>query len=174
MSRDWGVILYAFREFVWNNDNLKPSEKLLFIFICENQSYCSKSLNTISKATGLNRKTIISALKTLKDLGLVTIQQFHRKPSVITPTIPKVLSTKNGTLNDDKKVLSTENGTLLVPKTVRNIYRKRYSNYISNYKNNYQDDFCENEECSGDGLKKELEKLDATSLLDAVMKKTIT
>lgn len=166
MSRVWGGILYAYRNYLWNNDNLSPLEKLLFFFFCDNQDYCSKSIETISKSTGMNRKTVLACIKSLEDKHFIIVQRNFKRPLIIRPNIPKldISSTKNGTRETTS---STKNGTTLCPKTVLGYAQKRYSNTKRTIKEQYNSDFSNREE----GLTEMLQKENVSSLLDLMRKR---
>ena len=53
---------------VWQIDNLEPSQKLVFLSICDNandEGICYPSINTIQSKTSLSRPTVIKIINTL-------------------------------------------------------------------------------------------------------------
>lgn len=67
---------------VWQIDNLEPSQKLVFLSICDNandEGICYPSINTIQSKTSLSRPTVIKIINKLVELNYLIKTQRARK-----------------------------------------------------------------------------------------------
>lgn len=89
--------------------SVKSSMKLTLLALAnchnENTGQCNPSIAYISKSTGLNRKTVMSALFSLEEMGLIKPQKAVGAGSHYV----LITSAKIGTTSDNKT--STKNGT---------------------------------------------------------------
>lgn len=121
----------------WQQE-VKSTVKLTLLALanCHNEAtgQCNPSITYISKRTGLNRKTVISSLQSLEEMGLIIPQraagnstEYLLSTSTKNGTTGQATSTKKGST---KNGTSTENGstqkrTGVVPKTGQEQYQKR-------------------------------------------------
>lgn len=112
----------------WKQAGLRPSERLVLLSLADRAGEnhdCFPSISRLEKDTGLNRKTIYQALKSLEEKGVISIKKRHgaankyRLIGVIGrhEPVPKTGHPENGTSTKNGTPTSTENGTGLVPKT---------------------------------------------------------
>lgn len=102
---------------------LKSSQKLVLLALanCHNKdtNQCNPSLQYLCKATGLDRKTVISSLGKLEELQLTnTVKRFgvSNKYQILTST--EIGTSTNLGTTQKRDGGSTQNGTRPVPKTV--------------------------------------------------------
>jgi hypothetical protein len=103
--------------------SLKSSQKLALLALanCHNKdtNQCNPSLQYLCKATGLDRKTVISSLGKLEELQLInTVKRFgvSNKYQILTST--EIGTSTNLGTTQKRDGGSTQNGTRPVPKTV--------------------------------------------------------
>jgi hypothetical protein len=84
--------LYKFYDY-YGDERLNSSDLLVFIFICGNQDYCSKSAPSIGQATRLGTQTVYRSIHKLRDLGLIDIEMVTKRPWKIWPQIEKHTTT---------------------------------------------------------------------------------
>ncbi|GAA5442625.1 hypothetical protein Misp06_00799 [Microbulbifer sp. NBRC 101763] len=106
--------------------SVKSTHKLVLLSLanCHNEanSQCNPSIAYISKSTGLNRKTVISAMEQLEESSLILRVKSTGSSNHFTLNFGQITSAENGTSpkngpgpKADKT--STKNGTGPVPKT---------------------------------------------------------
>lgn len=95
---------------------VKSSQKLTLLALArshnEKTNQCNPSISTVSKMTGLNRKTIIHSLSELQSIGLIILTKVYGTNTNYTFKT----STNLGTTHVN--TTSTNNGTSPVPKAV--------------------------------------------------------
>lgn len=140
---------------VWSASprDLRSSEKLVLACIAwrvnGDRGDCRSawvSVATMAEETGLDRKTVMSALRTLERRDLVSVERRAGATSIcriLGGFEPRGTSTKNGTGDGptstengtgSEDASSTENGTGGVPKTGQGVYQKRDTNRKENRK----------------------------------------
>ena len=106
---------------------VKSTHKLVLLSLanCHNEAngQCNPSVLYIANATGLDRKTVMTAMSQLEDLGLIVRIKSTGSSTNYTLNLGFITSTKNGTGTKNGPVpktdkTSTKNGTRPVPKTV--------------------------------------------------------
>lgn len=106
--------------------NVKSSYKLTLLALAnchnENTGQCNPSIAYISKTTGLNKKTIISALEQLEEMGLIVPKKQNGKGSHYR----LLTSTENGTGAQGSMAnkTGTKNGTTKNGTTQKRVYPK--------------------------------------------------
>lgn len=138
------------------NQVVKSSQKLVLLALanCHNDStgQCNPSIKYISDQTGLNRKTVLSSLSALEEMGLIIPRKssgssnsynLNTSPEIGTGSVDKY-STKNGTasveITSTKTGTSTENGPVpnsdkTSTKNGTNQYQNRDTNLKETKKN---------------------------------------
>lgn len=119
----------SFKATVWAwQQNLRPTHKLLLLKLSDranNNNFCFPSIKSLAMDTGLDRKTIFSALKILKDKKIIVVEKGFKGRANIYHL--KISSSKNGTITIPKTELNT------VPKTAHQSIRESKSkSYIDN------------------------------------------
>jgi hydroxymethylpyrimidine pyrophosphatase-like HAD family hydrolase len=88
----FGVIMYSFyHEF--KSDDLNHIELLVFMHICCNSDYSSKSSITLAKEVKLSRRSVFTAIKSLEKKGKILIKMIGKRKWMIYPLSPKVSAT---------------------------------------------------------------------------------
>ena len=67
---------------VWNESDLEPTQKLVFLAICDNandEGLCYPSIDTIQNKTSLSRPTVIKIISKLEELGKIIKVQRAKK-----------------------------------------------------------------------------------------------
>ncbi|WP_444905291.1 helix-turn-helix domain-containing protein (plasmid) [Microbulbifer sp. CnH-101-E] len=105
---------------------VKSTHKLVLLSLanCHNEAngQCNPSIAYISKSTGLNRKTVISAMEQLEKSRLIFRVKSAGSSNHFTLNFGQITSPENGTSTENgpgpkTDKTSTENGTGPVPKT---------------------------------------------------------
>lgn len=92
---------------------VKSTHKLVLLSLanCHNEAngQCNPSVAYIASATGLDRKTVMSAMSQMENMGLILRIKSTGSSTNYRLSLGQITSTKNGTATEEKT--STENGT---------------------------------------------------------------
>lgn len=111
--------------------SITPSQKLVLLSFADRADEghcCFPSVTRLEQDTGLDRKTIMSAIFCLESVGLIAVTRIHGSGNryQLNGVEGRETSTKNGT--STKSGTSTKTGTTPVPKTGLDQYQKRDTN----------------------------------------------
>ena len=101
---------------------IKPTMKLILLSLADRadeKNCCYPSIERLENDTCLNRKTIISGIKQLSELCIISIKRSHGKSNFY-----QLNGVQNRVESSPKKGTSPKNGTGVVPKTAPQVVVK--------------------------------------------------